>query len=354
MSRSSIIWHLESTSFSLSITTRRMALTRFCESSAKTGESSGPFIQARTGNLKLKGTTELAREAYLRGADWVVAIDADEFWHAPGRDFRAILEESAAGALEVEIITFIQRRDQTARSPRALLHMTRRTPKPVGPLELRPGSLVGTRNLRPRRNSLQLSVDWIVRASLAVEIAVGNSWVTGVQGGLEKTNRIVCLHAPLRARDVLQARVGSWERALGGIRRLDQYAWHWLRWSRLAEEGEMDKEWSANSYADDCLDVCGQQHPVVFDPRLRDVVAPWIDYPSLRKTEVGAAQSFVPLNLRLQLRQRETELVRSTLKEMKPIEGWLTEDGDIVKCCGWARSGGVLLNHQSILEFLSI
>ena len=27
---------------------------------------------------------------------------------------------------------------------------------------------------------------------------------------------------------------------------------------------------------------------------------------------------------------------------------------DIVKCCGWARSGGVLLNHQSILEFLSI
>ena len=28
--------------------------------------------------------------------------------------------------------------------------------------------------------------------------------------------------------------------------------------------------------------------------------------------------------------------------------------GDIVKCCGWARSGGVLLNHQSILENLSL
>jgi len=27
--------------------------------------------------------------------------------------------------------------------------------------------------------------------------------------------------------------------------------------------------------------------------------------------------------------------------------------GDIVKCCGWARSGGALLNHHSILEFLS-
>ena len=27
---------------------------------------------------------------------------------------------------------------------------------------------------------------------------------------------------------------------------------------------------------------------------------------------------------------------------------------DIVKCCGWARSGGVFLNHQSILENLSL
>ena len=31
-----------------------------------------------------------------------------------------------------------------------------------------------------------------------------------------------------------------------------------------------------------------------------------------------------------------------------------SERGDIVKCCGWARSGGVFLNHQTILEFLSI
>ena len=26
---------------------------------------------------------------------------------------------------------------------------------------------------------------------------------------------------------------------------------------------------------------------------------------------------------------------------------------DIVKCCGWAGSGGVVLKHHSILEFLS-
>ena len=31
-----------------------------------------------------------------------------------------------------------------------------------------------------------------------------------------------------------------------------------------------------------------------------------------------------------------------------------SDQRDIVKCCGWARSGGVLLNHQTVLEFLSI
>ena len=36
----------------------------------------------------------------------------------------------------------------------------------------------------------------------------------------------------------------------------------------------------------------------------------------------------------------------------KPIIRLL--DRDIVKCCGWARSGGVFLNHQSILENLSL
>ena len=39
--------------------------------------------------------------------------------------------------------------------------------------------------------------------------------------------------------------------------------------------------------------------------------------------------------------------MRSAEREGKSV-------GDIVKCCGWARSGGVLLNHQSILENLSL
>ena len=74
----------------------------------------GPYHQSQI-------TTELAREAFQRGADWVVPIDADEFWWAPGGNCREVLEESAAGALEVEVVNFIQRRAQTQMSLDALL-----------------------------------------------------------------------------------------------------------------------------------------------------------------------------------------------------------------------------------------
>ena len=36
-------------------------------------------------------TTELAREAHSQGADWVIPIDADEFWYAPGDNLRSVL-----------------------------------------------------------------------------------------------------------------------------------------------------------------------------------------------------------------------------------------------------------------------
>ena len=49
----------------------------------------GPMYQADR-------VTRMARLATLQGADWVLPIDADEFWVAAGGSFRHVLEETPA------------------------------------------------------------------------------------------------------------------------------------------------------------------------------------------------------------------------------------------------------------------
>jgi hypothetical protein len=49
--------------------------------------------------------------------------------------------------------------------------------------------------------------------------------------------------------------------------------------SKFEGESDLEREWEANSYLSDHLDVYGQRHPVVFDPRLRDAVAPFVPQP---------------------------------------------------------------------------
>ena len=63
--------------------------------------------------------TRMARLAAMQGADWVLPIDADEFWVGAGASFRAVLEDTPAevGALFVELVTFVQSRDVRAARP---------------------------------------------------------------------------------------------------------------------------------------------------------------------------------------------------------------------------------------------
>ncbi len=68
-------------------------------------------------------TTDLAREAGTMGADWVVPIDADEFWYAPHGTLKDVLQEATAAALKVSMTNFIQRRAQLTSTPDALLQM---------------------------------------------------------------------------------------------------------------------------------------------------------------------------------------------------------------------------------------
>jgi len=239
----------------------------------------GPYRQSEI-------TTELAREAVRGGARWVLPVDADEFWWVSGGDLRRVLEGSGAGALRVQVLNFVQRRDQVTSSPGALLSMTKRTPLPIGPLE----------RVRERVESgrfayveMMYQPKWIFRPTASVEVAMGNHGVTGVDGPSMDSGEIVCFHALLRSRAALEAKVEQGKRVeeLG----LDpNQGWHVRRWKRLAESGDLEREWSANSYGGDFLDVYGALHRVVFDPRLRNLVSPWI-LPSEREKEPNALRA---------------------------------------------------------------
>jgi hypothetical protein len=221
--------------------------------------------------------TELAREAYREGADWVVQIDADEFWYAPAGNFRSVLAESNAGVIRVQLVNFIQRRSQKESSPDALLHMTRRAASPVA----RAQDLVESRQLAFVEKLFPPKC--ISRPSEEIQIETGNHKVYGVDGPSEVTNDVLCLHAPIRSRAALEERVRTANRPAEAGRKRGQGRYRRTYLAKFEEESDIQREWEANSYRGNYVDVYGQRHPVVFDPRLRDAVAPFITQPFWKK-----------------------------------------------------------------------
>ena len=220
--------------------------------------------------------TELAREAYREGADWVVPIDADEFWHAPDGNFRGVLEESEAGALRARLLNFFQRREQKESAPDALLYMTRRIREPV---VTERGNRKLARELVESHKISKLEIElkkWVSRPTADIEIVFGNHKVEGVAGLKRESHEIVCLHAPIRSRARLdgKAEVGERSEETGSD---PNQGWHVKRWRRLRDEGQLEQEWAASSYAGEFLDVYGVRRKTVFDPTLRDAVAPILE-----------------------------------------------------------------------------
>jgi hypothetical protein len=216
--------------------------------------------------------TTLAREAWRAGATWIVPFDADEFWWSRRRPFLDILATSTGAAIRAPVRNFIQRRGRTAPSARGLLSMTRRTAEPVQPAE-RCRDLVEARAIAFVEILYPPKI--VSRASATLEIGPGNHGVGGLAGQVEDSAEIVCLHAPLRSRRTLEAKAEHGSRVeSGGFPPAD--AWHVRRWLRLSREGALAREWDANSYARDHLDVYGTRRPVVFDPTLRDALRPLV------------------------------------------------------------------------------
>ena len=222
-------------------------------------------------------TTDLAREAGTMGADWVVPIDADEFWFAPEGTLKDVLRETTAAALKVSMTNFIQRRSQRTITPDALLHMIYRPQATDVPAEDAQAAFDAG-----KYSYVELGAypKWIARPAEQVLIAMGNHNVFHVSGAEEDCPEIQCLHAPLRARSLWIAKAmdhGTRAEQLGLPE--DQW-WQARAWYRLAKQGSLDAEWRANSYKNRCLDVHGAAHRVVRDTRLRD----WSHLGSPRRT----------------------------------------------------------------------
>jgi hypothetical protein len=232
----------------------------------------GSFLPSRV-------MTSLARQAFRDGADWVVPIDADEFWYAPEGDFRGVLEESNAEVLRAQAINFIQRRSQRESEPDALLYMTRRVASPVGPPD-RGQDLVEAQQIAFVEKVYPQKC--ISRPTAEIYIETGHHSISGVDGPRRRTDDLVCLHAPMRSRAALEERVRSSKRAAEAGRKLGQGR-NRRRLTELQGQYAIDLEWAANSYKDGYLDVYGERHPVVFDPRLRDAVTPFVSRPFWKK-----------------------------------------------------------------------
>jgi len=222
--------------------------------------------------LQAKMLTALAQQAYGEGADWVVSIDADEFWRTSTSEPLGVLLSRIpddVGALQVPVINYVQVRWVDRRTRRSLLTMTRRSPSPVGP----PESAAGLVELHHVSYvEAEYAPKLICRTGEDLAIGLGNHHATGIAGSVVTTEDIVCMHAPLRARENLLMRAASGHR----VENADfgeGTAWQPRRWASLDTE-QLDAEWRANSYDDLALDVYGFEHEVVIDTQLRDTVLP--------------------------------------------------------------------------------
>jgi glycosyl transferase family 2 len=214
--------------------------------------------------------TELAAEAFRAGADWILPVDADEFWSAGASTLAQALATCTAEAIEARVVNFIQDRHTTRRGAAALLTMSSRA-RALHPYD-------GCRALIEARQLAFVEMEypnkWLPRATAGLRIRAGAHGAAATSADVAAPARIVCLHAPIRSRQVLEARAEHGRRLIeAGYP--PEHGWHNQRWQRLQLEQRLDAEWESNSTRAGYLELGSRRAAVVPDFRLRDAVRPW-------------------------------------------------------------------------------
>jgi hypothetical protein len=218
--------------------------------------------------------TELAREAADRGADWIVPVDADEFWWSRAGSLRATLLDTPddVGAWICPVRQFVQRRRVLRSHPAALLTMTHAA-TPMGTPDT-------AEDLVTSGQIAFVEMDYppkvVVRAGPDLEIHTGGHSVAGFEGVGRVSGDLEVLHAPLTSREALRRRAEHGRR-VAAVRADLTSGWHVRRWARLADEGIIDEEWQANATRRGALDLPGgRRRDLVVDHRLREAARPGV------------------------------------------------------------------------------
>jgi glycosyltransferase involved in cell wall biosynthesis len=216
----------------------------------------------------------MAQEARAKGADWVIPLDTDEFWHT-GRELREILaEDTESGAIEVSRIELIQARDQRKSSVQGVLRATKRVEHPLRGNQAIDDFMAGKLSMFETEPQPKI----VFRTGPDVAITRGAHTGSGFEGPVTVAREIVIFHFPLRSRLALWGRAEQGRRIAEVSDNPNESVQNRF-WQRMGEEGRLMEAWKAHSYEDNALDVDGRRVEVVDDGRLVEILGPLIRSP---------------------------------------------------------------------------
>ncbi len=176
---------------------------------------------------------EMAQAAW--NPDWVISGDADELFAPQTQAWLDELEASPHSHLRVPTSNFIPTAHDDPSVADPIRRMQYRVTKPL-PVPMIPELL--------KKTSMGYSGKVIVRPSYLKQIQHGNTAaeMTGGTGG--EAGNLIINHYPIRSRDHFFRKVVRGAAALESVPEYDQQlAYHWRRWIRQYEAGQLDAEW---------------------------------------------------------------------------------------------------------------
>jgi Glycosyl transferase family 2 len=220
--------------------------------------------------------TGLAHEAARAGADWILPLDADEFWTSETDLETALEARPQSGAAEVGRVDLVQRREQLTPQPHGVLTMTMRV---AAPTEVTDDSIRRFLACELSVFEIRAAPKLALRAAPDLFVPRGAHHASGLPGPVVPAPDLTILHAPLRARSCLERKAEhGWRLEQAGAP--EPQGWQVRHWTAQAAQGKLDAGWAASSHSRGALDVGARRVPLVPDDRLRRALVRWVRPPA--------------------------------------------------------------------------